>query len=171
MSRWFERFGHARIRPRLIVGAIPLDRDDVAELAALGVTAAYNLCEDAEYGDGGRRAAAARRRAAGALSAAGITERRLPLPDYGGLPPAAIEQASAEVRAALAEGQTVYLHCRAGWQRSAAMAAAVVALEDGLPVDAALEAVRRRKPTADPLPHQRNDLAAWHAGRVAGPAP
>src|SRR5207248_2493797 len=58
-----------------------------------------------------------------------------------------------------------YLHCRAGWQRSAAVAAGVVALRDGLDIDEALDFVRRRKPSADPLPHQREDLRRWWLGR------
>ncbi len=170
MSRWFERYGHARIRPGLIVGAVPLDRDDAVELTALGVSEVYNLCQDAEYGNGRRRAAAGRDRAAAALADAGIPERRLPLPDYGRLPAWAIEQACDDVRGSLAAGRTVYLHCRAGWQRSAAMAAAIVALEDGIPIDAALAAVRARKPTADPLPHQRQDLLDWQAARAGDTA-
>ncbi len=165
MSGWFQRFGHARVWPGLIVGAIPLDADDVGELAALGVQEVYNLCEDAEYGDDAARAAAGRERVAAALTGAGIAERRLPLRDYGRLPFDAIEQASGDVRSALGGGRTVYLHCRAGWQRSASIAAAVIALEEDLGIDNALLVLRNRKPTAEPLPHQRADLIAWQQRR------
>jgi len=60
------------------------------------------------------------------------------------------------------------VHCRAGWQRSAAVAAAVVAVRDGLDIDEALAYVQARKPSADPLPHQREDLRRWWAARGGG---
>src|SRR5205814_7479389 len=41
------------------------------------------------------------------------------------------------------------------------VAAGVLALRDGLDIDEALAYVRRRKPSADPLPHQRQDLHRW----------
>ena len=65
----------------------------------------------------------------------------------------------------LDEGQRTYIHCRAGWQRSAAVAAGVVAARTGMDIDEAVDAVRRRKPSADPLPHQREDLRRWWQGR------
>ncbi len=64
-------------------------------------------------------------------------------------------------------GVRSYVHCRAGWQRSAAVAAGVVALRQGLDIDAALELVQARKPSAEPLPHQREDLRRWSEARVA----
>jgi hypothetical protein len=46
-------------------------------------------------------------------------------------------------------------------QRSAVVAAAIVALHEGLePLDA-LQRVRERNPRADPLSHQRQDLLRW----------
>ncbi len=35
----------------------------------------------------------------------------------------------------------------------------------GIDIDEALDAVRLRKPSADPLPHQREDLRRWWEGR------
>jgi protein-tyrosine phosphatase len=61
----------------------------------------------------------------------------------------------------LQAGERVYVHCRAGWQRSASVAAGAVAIIDGIEIEAALDQIQRRKPTADPLPHQRRDLARW----------
>ena len=62
-----------------------------------------------------------------------------------------------------------YVHCRAGWQRSAAVAAGVVAVTDGIEIEDALDQVRRRKPSANPLPHQREELLDWWHERAAGP--
>jgi protein-tyrosine phosphatase len=155
MSDWFEHFGFAEVGDGLLVGAYPVDSEDVAALAGADAQVLVNLCEDAEYREGQREALAA------ALAAAGIEERRLPLVDYGGLPREAIDRAVREVTAELEAGRRVYLHCRAGWQRSAAIAAGAVAVREGLGIEEALERVRERKPTAEPLAHQRADLVAW----------
>ena len=162
MSRWFQSYGFAEVLDDLIVGAYPLDKDDVAAVAHLGVRRVLNLTEDSEYRRGDREAVQR------ALTAAGIEERRLGLTDYGGLPPEALETAVQEVSTWLGEGDRTYLHCRAGWQRSAAVAAGVVAVRKGMEIDEALDHVQQRKPSADPLPHQREDLRRWWAGRADG---
>ncbi len=161
MSEWFERFGFGSVADGLFTGAYPLDADDVAALAAAGVDEVYNLCEDVEYGDGEREAVEE------ALRAAGISERRLSFVDYGNIPAAQLEQATTDVSAALALGKRVYLHCRAGWQRSAAVAAGVIARREGITIDQALEQLRQRRPAAEPLQHQLQDLHAWWAERNA----
>lgn len=155
MSRWFRTYGFADVLDELIVGAYPLDKSDVESLAAMHVTRVLNLTEDEEYRRGERDAVAK------ALGDAGIAEHRLSLPDYGGLPVPALDAAVRDVNQWLDDGARVYLHCRAGWQRSAAVAAAVVAVRQGVDIDDALARVQVRKPTADPLPHQREDLRRW----------
>jgi protein-tyrosine phosphatase len=161
MSTWFRTYGFADVLDELVIGAYPLDADDVGMLEWAGVERVMNLVEDEEYRPGEREAVKA------ALEAAGIEERRLSLTDYGGLPPEALEVAVEEVGAWLDEGLRTYVHCRAGWQRSAAVAAGVVAVRDGLDIDEALALVQARKPTADPLPHQREDLRCWWQLRTA----
>jgi atypical dual specificity phosphatase len=163
MSRWFERFGFAEVADGLLVGAYPVDAADIAALSQSGVEVLVNLCEDAEYETGDRDALLR------ALAAAGIEEHRLPLPDYGNLPQPLIARAVADVMDELEAGRRVYLHCRAGWQRSAAIAAGVVAVRDAVGIEEALEVVRSRKPTAEPLDHQRSDLLAWWRHRRGGP--
>ena len=163
MSEWFERYGRAEVADGLVSGSLPADAQDVAALARDGVTCVLNLCEDIEYEDGGRAAVEA------ALRDAGIRERRVELVDYGGLMPGAIELAATSVAAWLDEGERVYVHCRAGWQRSATVAAAALALRDGIEPDAALAQIKRRKPSSEPLPHQLQDLRRWWRLRAAGP--
>jgi protein-tyrosine phosphatase len=159
VSAWFARFGYAEVADGLLVGAYPCDAEDVAALAREGVTRVLNLVEDDEYEPGARDAA---RRA---LAARGIVEERASFVDYGRLPPAALEAAVTIVLGWLAAGERVYLHCRAGWQRSAAVAGGVVALREGLAADEALARIRARKPSAEPLHHQREDLVRWLAAR------
>jgi protein-tyrosine phosphatase len=72
------------------------------------------------------------------------------------------------VLAWLAAGERVYLHCRAGRQRSAAVAAGVVALRHGVGLDAALASIREHRPSAEPLAHQRQDLEHWWKLRSRG---
>ncbi len=162
MSEWFERFGFAEVAEGLLVGAYPVDAADVAEIAGAGARILVNLCEDVEYREGERHAVGA------ALERAGIDERRLPVPDYGSLPEETIDRAVRAVVAELEAGRTVYLHCRAGWQRSATIAAGAVAVREGLGIEDALDRVRERKPTAEPLAHQRADLLGWWRRRSVG---
>jgi protein-tyrosine phosphatase len=161
VSRWFRTYGFADVAEGLLVGAYPVDADDVAMLEWAGVERILNLVEDEEYRPGQRAAVEA------ALAVAGIEEHRLHLIDYGGLPAAELEAAVQQVSSWLEEGARTYVHCRAGWQRSAAVAAGVVAIREGIDIDHALAYVQRRKPSADPLPHQRDDLRRWWNCRPA----
>ena len=80
VSDWFRAYGFADVRDDLLIGAYPLDVDDVKVLERLGIKRVLNLVEDDEYGPGQR--SAVRR----ALTDAGIEETRLQLVDYGELP-------------------------------------------------------------------------------------
>jgi protein-tyrosine phosphatase len=155
VSEWFERFGYGEVAEGLLTGAYPLDAEDVDVLAGDGVTRVLNLCEDGEYEPGERDAVEQ------AYAEHGIEEERLGVADYGNLLPGALERGARAVAQWLDGGDRVYLHCRAGWQRSAAIAAGVVAIREKLEIDEALDVVQQRKPSADPLPHQREDLAWW----------
>ena len=157
MSDWFEHFGYGEVADGLLIGAYPQDAEDVAALSQAGVTRVFNLVQDVEYDDGARAACSA------ALAQAGIDEERLELIDYGGLLPGQIELTVRTAIDWLDEGERVYLHCRAGWQRSATVAAAIVALREDVELEQALDLIRERKPTARPLPHQREDLFRWWA--------
>ena len=155
MSNWFRVYGFADVQTDLLVGAYPLDGEDVEMLAWMRIERILNLVEDEEYDPGEREEVEA------ALVDAGIAEQRINLTDFGRLPPAKLEQAVGEVVDWLDQGYRVYVHCRAGWQRSAAVAAGVVALREGVGIQEALERVQERKASADPLPEQREDLKRW----------
>ena len=159
MSEWFRTYGFSDVLDKLLIGAYPLDEEDVAMLDWLGVERVLNLVEDDEYRPGEREVVA------GALKEAGIEEHRLSMVDHGRLPPEALERAVQEVLEMIGSGSRVYLHCRAGWQRSAAVAAGVVAISEEIEIDEALAYVQIRKPTAEPMPQQRDDLFRWWAER------
>ena len=95
----------------------------------------------------------------------GIEETRLNLIDFGHLPAEQLEAAVSTLVEWLEDGRRVYVHCRAGWQRSAAVASGAVAVVRKISIEEALRSVREQKPTADPLPHQRADLHAWWEAR------
>jgi protein-tyrosine phosphatase len=155
MSDWFEHYGFAEVADDLLIGAYPQDAGDVAALRDAGVTRVLNLVQDSEYDAGGRDACAL------ALAEAGIDEERIEVVDYGNLLPGHLQLATRRALAWLDAGERVYVHCRAGMQRSATVAAAVVMMRDGLAMTDALESIRARKPSAQPLAHQRRDLARW----------
>lgn len=159
ISDWFMTYGFAEVHDNLLVGAYPLDEQDVAVLERMGIERVLNLVEDQEYPPGRRDLVEA------ALRAAGIEEHRMSLTDFGRLPAERLEPAVQEVLSWMRHGVLSYVHCRAGRQRSAAVAAGAVAIYNGLSIDEALAYVRQRKPFAEPLPHQREDLLTWWAER------
>lgn len=160
MSDWFEHFGFAEVGDDLVMGAFPQDAEDVAALVADGVTRVFSLVQDIEYEPGARDACVA------ALAEAGIEEQRVQLIDFGSLEAEQIEAAAQAVLEWLNQGERVYVHCRAGWQRSATVVAAVVSLREGVAPWEALEVLRERKPTAKPLAHQRGNLFDWWERRA-----
>jgi atypical dual specificity phosphatase len=159
VSEWFRSYGFTDVYDRLAIGAYPLDGDDVGQLSSISVTHVLNLVQDGEYETGQHETVAA------AYATAGIEERRMDLVDYGHLPPELLERAVGTVLGWLDDDGVSYVHCRAGWQRSAAVAAGVVAIREGLGIKDALTYVQRRKRSAEPLPHQVRDLQAWWDAR------
>jgi predicted protein tyrosine phosphatase len=155
MSGWFDNYGFAEVFPELVIGAYPLDADDVGALAARGIRRVLNLTHDAEYPDGQRQAVER------ALAEHGIEETRVAITDFGHLPGDLLDQAVGVVVAWMDECDPSYVHCRAGYQRSASVAAGAVAVFNDVDIATALQWVRRHKQTADPLPHQRADLMDW----------
>ncbi len=163
MSAWFRTYGFADVHDLMLVGAYPLDQTDVRMLATMGVDRVLNLAEDGEYRPGERGVVVQ------AYRSAGIEEQRVPLTDFGGLTAQGLEKAVRAINGWLDDDRVVYIHCRAGWQRSAAVAAGVIAVREGVDIDEALARVQERKPSADPLPHQRDDLHRWWKARNSTP--
>jgi predicted protein tyrosine phosphatase len=160
MSTWFRSYGYGEVHPGLIVGAYPLDRGDVNQLRLMHVERVLNLVEDSEYQPGDREAIEE------AYASCGIQESRQNLIDFGHLPSDQLEAAVATLVGWLEDGRRVYVHCRAGWQRSAAVASGAVAVIRRISIEQALASVQEQKPTADPLPHQRADLREWWEARA-----
>ena len=144
------RLEYTRLDDSLLAGRMPVSARHVETLHREGVTAVINLCEDREYWDGERAAVAA------ACAGAGIAERRLPVIDGATVPPEVLDQAAD----AGAQG-VVYVHCRGGRERSAAVAIALLAVRSGASVDEAHRLAVSLRPGFRPLPWQVEGVRSW----------
>lgn len=99
LRRWWDRIDEG-----VYLGALPLARD-VPRWQTLGVGAVVNMCE--EYAGPER-----------AYAQAGIEQLRLPTIDF--TPPSleSVQRGVAFIKAQLARGRGVYVHCKAGRARS-----------------------------------------------------
>lgn len=144
------RLEYTRLHESLLAGRMPVSEAHVDALHTEGVTVVINLCEDREYWDGERDAVAA------ACTRAGMVELRLPVIDGATVPADVLEQA---VEAA--EGEVVYVHCRGGRERSAAVAIALLAARSGSSVEDAHGLALGLRPGFKPLPWQIEGVRSW----------
>jgi len=144
------RLEYTRLDDSLLAGRMPVSARHVETLRAEGVTAVINLCEDREYWDGERDAVAT------ACAGAGIVEHRLAVIDGGTVPGDVLDRA---VEAA-SQG-VVYVHCRGGRERSAAVAIALLATRSGSSADDALDLAVSLRPGFRPLPWQIEGVRSW----------
>jgi len=135
---------------------MPYTERHVEALAAEGVTAVINLCEDAEYWQGEHELVRA------GYVRSGIAEHRLAVRDGSTVPAHVLDRAVE-----LADGGTLYVHCRGGRERSATVCAAILSRQTGADVDEALRSAQARNPVFRPLPGQVQGLRAW--SRAAPP--
>lgn len=139
------------VAERLLLGAAPFP-GDVPALRAAGVTAVVNMC--AEW--------------AGPLEAyarSGVTQLRLPTVD--GSPPALADIAAAVafIEREARRGGVVFVHCRCGMGRSAAVVAAFLHAAEGRSLEAAGAALRAARREVHPALHELPVLRAFAAAR------
>lgn len=143
----------------LLAGRNPLTALDVEWLLARGVTHVLDLREPWEW--------ALPRFGQEALDAlAGrVLRRHIPVVDMGPPTPDQFDEAVAFLEETLQDpANVVYVHCRAGAERTAAILVAFHAHRHGLGYDAALQELRRRRPLLNPLPVQEAATRRWLAG-------
>jgi atypical dual specificity phosphatase len=146
-----SRLVYARLSETLLGGPMPYTERHVRDLSAEGVTAVINLCEDSEYWAGERDLMSAQ------YQTAGIVEHRLAVRDGATVPAEVLDSAVAVAQA----GDTVYVHCRGGRERSATVCAAIVAHTDRLDADEAVSRTQAANPVFKPLPWQVQALEQW----------
>jgi rhodanese-related sulfurtransferase len=157
-------FVHWKVAARLRAGRNPLTALDVADLASLGITHVLDLREECEWSGPDLFGS----EAIEALARRGIERRNVPIQDYRVPRDADLAAAVAWIEEVLAGRQRrLYVHCRAGIQRSGTVLAAWRAWTSGEPFGVALWTVRRHGWPADPLPHQVDAAERWLAHRRA----
>lgn len=91
----------------------------------------------------------------------GVELVALPTRDWVGIPAERFEAVVSAVLERRAAGRTVLLHCLAGVNRAATLAAAVLCRRDRLSVEEAIDRVRAVRPSAAPTPEQVASLREW----------
>jgi len=140
----------------LLAGRNPLTALDAEWLVARGVTHVLDLREPAEW--------APPRFGQDALDAlAGRIDRRhIPVVDMGPPTPAQFDEAVAFLTETLGEPDAlVYVHCRAGAERTAAILVAFHARRNRMGYDEALRDLQSRRPLLCPLPNQEAATRRW----------
>jgi atypical dual specificity phosphatase len=131
--RWWDR-----IDEHVILGAMPFARH-VPKLHAEGVRAVINMCD--EYGG-----------PIAEYERLGITQLRIPTVDFNPPELSKVRDGVEFIRQQAAAGNDVYVHCKAGRARSAAVVVCWLMAEKGLTPRQALESVQKKRP------HVKRDL-------------
>jgi ADP-ribosyl-[dinitrogen reductase] hydrolase len=145
----------------LLAGRNLLTGEDVTTLLDHGVSAVLDLREETEWS----RPRVYGREAIAALEWCGVPRLNVAIPD--GAPPRdedldrACEFLSRHTHTDSAGQGSVYIHCRAGLERTGAVLVAWVARRDGLDYESALERVRQEGWWVKPLGAQAAAVKAW----------
>ena len=153
------RFEIHELDDRLLAGRNPLSAIDAQRLVDIRVTHVVDLRERHEWETPGRFG----RAAVEELSVLGIERLHTPVTD-GGAPSKAALDAAVRWMARVAEqdGSRIFVHCRAGQERTAAVLAAYLATHWALTLDQAIEWLASRY-GGRPLPPQEQAVREWLA--------
>lgn len=153
-------FAQYRVQDALRGGRNPLTAQDVRALAAPGVTHILDLREEHEWAGRGRFGLDALE----TIERLNLRRLHLPVPDTHPPMPADLDAACAFLQEALSDPSArAYVHCRAGWGRTATVLAAFLARMQGRPygdVLAELQAQVRRDHDILLCPQPRQSEAA-----------
>jgi rhodanese-related sulfurtransferase len=150
------RFNCHWIADHLLAGRNPLTALDARWLIARGVTHVLDLRTPPEW--------AAPKFGQEALDElAGRLERRhIPVTDMGAPTPAQFAEAVDYMESVVSQpGATLYVHCRAGNERTGAILVAWHARRERITYDQALAQLQERRPTLLPLPVQEAATRRW----------
>ncbi len=155
-----QRFEIHELDDRLLAGRNPLSAIDAQGLVDVGVTHVVDLRERHEWETPGRFG----RAAVEALGVLGIKRLHAPVTD-GGAPSAGALDVSVRWMARVAEqdGSRIFVHCRAGQERTAAVLAAYVATHSAFTLDQAIEWLAASRYGGRPLPSQEHAVREWLA--------
>lgn len=134
------------IPQRLLASAYPGEADGLAGLAQQGIDVVVNLHERAHT--------------PAHLAAAGLTEVHVPVPDFTAPSPEQLATGVQAIRAAMANGQGVAVHCAAGLGRTGTLVACYL-VSTGLDAPTAIARVREARPGSVETPAQEAAVEAF----------
>ncbi len=142
LGRWLRiRNWWDRVDEHVIVGALPM-RSDVKRLYDEGVRAVVNTCEEYEG-------------PVQQYEEYKITQLRVPTVDFTHPSLESVKRSVAFIQEHVQNGETVYIHCKAGRARSATMALCWLVAHKGLTPDDAQERLLEKRPHVNPRLTQR----------------
>jgi rhodanese-related sulfurtransferase len=150
-------FAVSRLHPQVLYGQNPLLVEEATALVAAGVSHVLDLREPWEW-EGPNRLGS---EAVAWWSEQGTRRMHLPIPDGGAPSRDAIGAAVAFIDEAVAGGGTVFVHCRAGKERSGLVLLAWI-----LPRGGDLQALQKLAPGLRPLPDQQAAAYDWWRTRL-----
>jgi protein tyrosine phosphatase (PTP) superfamily phosphohydrolase (DUF442 family) len=143
-------FQYDRVGPRLWAGRNPLTAIDIERLHSDGITHLLDLREPHEWVPPRHGQAALDE-----VERAGLTRLHLPITDMGAPLSADLQVAIGFIDEILSEPRTgLYVHCRAGMERTAAILVAWWAQRYRSSYESSLAALREGRPILRPLPVQ-----------------
>jgi len=154
------------VADHLFAGRNPLTVVDVVDLRSRGVTHVLDLREEQEWRGPGRFGA----EAVEELGRRGVERHIVAVEDLSPPKPAALDDAVAWIEEVLANpGTKVFVHCRAGRERTGSVLAAVFVAR-GVLLEDALGIIKERCGAA-PLPAQVAAVRSWAAARSLATQP
>ena len=146
------------VTDRVLAGRNCLSALDVHQLVSdYGITHVLDLREPREW-----RAPKAGQDALDEIDRRGVSRRHIPITDFGAPSTEALDQAVAFIDGALSQADArVFVHCRAGLERTAAVLIAWYATAHGVDYGAALQQLRRGRAALAPVPDQEEVVRRW----------
>jgi ADP-ribosyl-[dinitrogen reductase] hydrolase len=145
------------VTDHILAGRHPLTARDVEFLQSQGITHILDLREPHEWAPPRFGL-----EALDEIEGSGLQRRLLTVMDMGAPTPPHLETACAHIKQVLADPQArLYVHCRAGMERTAAVLVAYQARQKTLSYDEALADLRVGRPLFAPLPNQERAVRQW----------
>jgi ADP-ribosyl-[dinitrogen reductase] hydrolase len=157
-------FEYDQLHDQMFAGRNPLTARDVGVLRSLGVTHIVDLREPREWSTPKFGADALE-----AIDSCGINRVNLVVHDMGAPDHQTINTACDWIERALRDDNAkVYIHWRAGMERTAAILIAHHVRKHGGSYEEALETLRGARSILNPLPNQESSVRNWMKTREAG---
>ena len=157
-------FVNSWITDRIKAGRCPITADDVECLVADGITHVLDLRHPIEW-----LAPGTGQEALNAIDARGLKRLNLATEDCSAPTLETLDAAVAFIDQLLEDpAARVYVHCRAGYERTATVLVAWHARRHGVDYRTALEAMQAKRPELEPLRTQEEVTREWIRREVAG---